>query len=295
MGKTIVTTRSVSENVNRRNVVLKPATIVLQGSPKTSRIFVVFFILLCSVNLIAQTDTRIAEWKLSILNEEGFSKVEQKDRLSKYNFAPLWTQTENSSVFGIIGDDYQRLRIKFLSVKPNTGRPGTYTVTGKSMVKGVGRAFQGTLKLTNARSRIGPHFGLDDEFRDRVKESGVVVGEYSLSEDAKESSTGKFEGLFATYWYIDRSGRLKYDDIEFFADGFLNNQFAGTWTSYRSMASKTANWGDYRIPLAGDFDIGAGEFSPDARYLPFGWQSYRDAYFKNDSKARLEEERHWWK
>ncbi|MDM7923624.1 MAG: hypothetical protein QUS14_15100 [Pyrinomonadaceae bacterium] len=180
-------------------------------------------------------------------------------------------------------------------MKQDAGRPDTYTVTGKSMVTGVVRAFQGTLRVTNARIRTSPHFGLDDEYRDRIKESGVVVGEYSLGENAKESSTGKFEGIFATYWFIDRSGELKYDNIEFFADGFLNNQFAGTWTSYRTKTSKAANWGDHRIPMAGDLDIGAGEFSPDEKYLAFGWQSFRDAYVNDDRKARSEEEREWWK
>ncbi|MDM7920955.1 MAG: hypothetical protein QUS14_01540, partial [Pyrinomonadaceae bacterium] len=95
----MVTTRPTSETMDG-DVTPKLSLENARRSAKASRVSVAFFILLFTVNLFAQFETKLADWKVAILNEEGFSKVEQKDRISKYNFAPLWTQTENSSVFG---------------------------------------------------------------------------------------------------------------------------------------------------------------------------------------------------
>jgi hypothetical protein len=254
----------------------------------------ILVVLLFALSSYTQTDDR-ATWISSILNEKQLSKVEHKNRLAKFDFGPLWTRLDNSSVFGFIGDDYRRLRIKIVSAVKHPSRPNTYTVTGKSMVKNVIRPFSGTISVTNARVYKHPRVGVDDEYKGKVKENGVIVGKYHFFEDPKATNTGSFDGIFATYWYVDRTGRLRYDDIEAFADGYLNNQFAGTWTSYSSKAIKVANWGDHRIPLSGDLDSGAGEFSPVDKYLPYGWQSYRDAYFSNDKWARQLEERQWWK
>ncbi|HEY0658921.1 MAG TPA: hypothetical protein VGD05_10625, partial [Pyrinomonadaceae bacterium] len=102
------------------------------------------------------------------------------------------------------------------------------------------------------------------------------------------------DGLLVTRWYIDRSGKLKYDNIEKESDSYSNNQFVGIWKTYRGDIIKISNWGDYRIPLSGDLDIGAGEFSPAGKYLQFGWQTYQDAYTDNNKQARQEEEKQWW-
>lgn len=77
-------------------------------------------------------------------------------------------------------------------------------------------------------------------------------------------------------YFIDKNGKVKYDDTEDCSDSYTNNQFAGTWKSYTDNIIKTCNWGDYRIPASGDLDIGAGEFSPSDKYLKYGWQSLRD-------------------
>lgn len=259
------------------------------------RLASILVLLLCANLAYAQSEDTPATWISSILNDEQFSTVEQKNRLTKYNFGPLWTQLDNRSVLGFIGDDYQRLRVKFLSATKSPTQPDTYIVTGKSMVRGVVRAFTGTMIINGARIYKKDREGDEDYTAQKVREHGVVIGEYHLHEDKRQTNTGSFDGLFVTYWYIDRNGRLKYDEIETGADGWLNNQFAGTWTSFRNNSRKRANWGDSRIPLAGDLDIGAGEFSPDERYVANGWQSYQDAYNKQDKRALAEESRQWWR
>jgi hypothetical protein len=158
------------------------------------------------------------------------------------------------------------------------------------MVKNIVRPFAGTIKITKTAS-----LDLDEDYQAaKVKEAGLIFGEYRFSEDPKQSNTGEFQGSFATNWIIDARGRLQYDDVISAADGWSNNQFAGTWTSYRTKKKRPASWGDSRIPVAGDLDIGAGEFYPDEKYINNGWQNYRDAYMRQNKRAMLEEKRKWW-
>jgi hypothetical protein len=81
------------------------------------------------------------------------------------------------------------------------------------------------------------------------------------------------------------------------ADGYRNNQWQGTWRSYKTGAAKVCNWGDWRIPESGGLDTGAGEFIPADEYLGNGWQSYRDQFDRDESvraKALREERPGWW-
>src|SRR5262245_16535570 len=94
----------------------------------------ILVVLLFTFSAYTQTDNRGAEWLKSLLDNSGRPNASQKSRAIKYDFGSLWTETENSMVFGFIGDNYQRLRIKLISVTRQPGKPDTYTVTGKSMV-----------------------------------------------------------------------------------------------------------------------------------------------------------------
>ncbi len=99
---------------------------------------------------------------------------------------------------------------------------------------------------------------------------------------------------------IDDKGQFRYDALNFFSDGFSNNQFVGSWTSYKTNKTKRCNWGDYRIPESGDLDIGAGEFSVNDKYLKNGWKIYKLAQegFTETSEtkqAKQKEEEQWWR
>lgn len=255
------------------------------------RLASIFIILLFVVGAYAQTDAERAEWAKAVFESVKVSSPAEQNRILKFNFAPMWTRlTDNASVLGYIGEDFQRMRLVILTAIKRPGHPDTYTVTGKSMVKNVIRPFTGTIKITKTAS-----IDLDEDYKDaKVKEAGLIFGEYHFMESAKESNTGEFKGSFVTNWIIDPRGRLQYDEVIAGADGWSNNQFAGTWTSYRTKKTRPASWGDSRIPVAGDLDIGAGEFSPDEKYVNNGWQNYRDAYARQNKRAMLEEKRRWW-
>ena len=251
--------------------------------------------MLLATGALAQTDSDRAQWAVSIFDGSKLSSEKDRIRILRFNFGPLLTRADdNASVFGYIGDNYQRLRVVILTATKQAARPETYDVTGKSMVKNVIRDFTGTIKITKTTSTQMSE--LDEDYKAaKVKEAGLVFGEYHFAEDAKQTNTGKFDGYFATNWVVDKSGRLLYDEVLVGADGYSNNQFAGTWTSYKTNISKPASWGDSRIPIAGDLDIGAGEFYPDEKYVVNGWQNYREAYAGQNKRALLEERRKWWK
>jgi hypothetical protein len=214
------------------------------------------------------------------------------------DFAKLWTKTTNQNIYGFIGDQYQRIRVKFISIKkiPATN---TYTVVGRSMVKTNICDFTGTIAITDISKLENISYGVDDEYKNKgIKGRFVMKGNYSFAETKGQPHSGTFEGSFETSFYLDKSNTIIYDDIDLDADGYANNEFAGIWKMYDSNFTQRCNWGDFRIPNSGDLDLGAGEFSPNDKYLKYGWQTVRDAYIGNkpNSKMALKEEKaEWWK
>lgn len=223
-----------------------------------------------------------------ILNEDYIIKKDIKSEFVKYDISPLMTETENRFIFGFIGDNYQRIRIKLISVIRNKDKPFQYFVYGKSMVKNNICEFQGTLTVTNIYDFNNPEY---DE-----KRHGKITGEYLFYENSQQKHTGFFKGVFSSAWYINKDGILKYDDIMGVADGFSNNKFVGIWTSYNGGRAKPCNWGDHRIPNSGDLDVGTGEFAPNEKYLANGWSGYSQAYggSHDREKALTIELSQWW-
>lgn len=233
--------------------------------------------------------------------------AEKLSQYAHYDFGPLWTQTNNEAVVGFIGPNCQRLRLKILTVRRDTADNRRYYLTGKTQVAGHLSAFSGTLVLRQVRElrQLEPISEASSEvaiaaFRGAQRE-GFVLADYELRETSSQAKTGVFRGVARTNWYLNRRGQLRYDELYGAGDGFCNNQFVGTWTSYATKKTLRCNWGDYRIPNAGDFDIGAGEFSPADKYLAFGWQELRDATFGEAGKGAAARKREaqtartWWK
>jgi len=216
--------------------------------------------------------------------------------LIKHNFSTLFKQTDNSEVFGFIGDNYQRLRIKIISITKDAPLADTYNVYGKSQIKDNIVEFRGTLEIVHIRKLLITQHGCEDEDKYKgFKGEFVILGNYKLLENKNQKYPGVFQGSFRSDFFLDKNNKVIYDDIENCSDGYTNNQFVGQWTSYKNNLVKRCNWGDYRIPNSGDFDIGAAEFSPDDKYLKNGWQSIRDLMTnQNNEKAKQVEEAKWW-
>jgi hypothetical protein len=233
-----------------------------------------------------------------ILTRGDILSKELRDSLGNKDLSPLWTGTENAFVFGFIGDNYERFRIKLLSVIKDPADPLLYRVYGKNMVKNNICEFQGEFRVTAIRRYADVSYGVDETYRDSaIQGRYLVCGTYRLLEDPIQQHSGLFSGSFASYFYLDRNGAVRYDNIDEFSDGHCNNQFVGTWSSYEGHKTKRCNWGDGRIPNAGYFDMGAGEFSPAEEYLMNGWQNIKPSYQfgPEGDRARSAERVEWWK
>jgi hypothetical protein len=229
------------------------------------------------------------KFKAEILRDDDVEKKDIKNEMITYDIAGLLTKTRHNAVLGFIGKEYERIRIKFISVIKNKDKPDQYFIYGKSMVKDNVCDFQGTLTITNAYAVKG------SEFKDTKQ--GILIGTYSFFENPLQEHVGQFKGVFKTSWYINEKGQIEYDDrMMMDADGYSNNEFVGTWTIYSGKITKPCNWGDFRIPDSGDLDVGAAEFAPSDIDINNGWQSYRSAYLGDENTdARKKEESEWWK
>ncbi|MBF4483320.1 hypothetical protein [Flavobacterium sp. CSZ] len=204
------------------------------------------------------------------------SEVFQKNELLKYNshdFSNLWN-TGDRDVYGVIGDNYQRILIKFISIKRNEKNKAEYIVHGKSNVKSNICDFVGTITIVKIQELKIRKFGVDDEYKNAgIKSQGLVVANYKFVENKNQKNTGEFHGQVQTIFYVDKNNLITYNDIESYRDNYFNNAFVGIWKSNNSGKEKICNWGHYRIPSVNyDFDIGAGEISVSNKYFKNGWE-----------------------
>ena len=224
------------------------------------------------------------------------------EEIKNYDLSNLWAlekfEIENDSTtidklepLGYIGENFQRYHIHFISAIQNPKNKLQYFIYGKTKVKENICSFQGTIIIKESRT-----YDIGDI---PTLKQGFVKGYYELYEDPDQKGTGILKGNFQTDFYISEQGEIKYDALMFVADGFQNNQFEGTWTSYKTGSPKKCNWGDYRIPDSRGLDIGAGEFSPWYKYEEYGWKNYRKAWgYSSDNpdviEARKKEKEKWW-
>jgi len=253
--------------------------------------FLLYF--LTNIALAQKNEKFLAEF----LDDNELKSENALPGYSQFDFSGIWTQTENHFIFGIIGTEHQRIKIKLLSVSKNSTNHNKYSVSGKSNVHETICDFSGTIKLTEIKETKILHFGVDDEYKDKgIKSQGIAIAEYEFSENRNQNHSGVFKGKLYSKWYLTADNQLKYDDIESMADGYMNNAFIGTWKIYSAGKKKICNWADFRVPKANnDFDIGAAEFSPDKKYYDKGWENYQKAWLEGDEQAKKEELKEWWK
>jgi hypothetical protein len=241
---------------------------------KIIRILVLFIILFSSFNIFSQ-DCNADSWYNTFVNRLG---TELKECISledkKNDFSSILLQNKTLYI-GYIGKSKKRLKINFNSIKKNQSVDYKYNVTGETTVGENKRSFEGYILLDNVCCYKDFSYGVDDWMEGKVKNQGIVKGKFYFSENSTYSATGFFDGILVLKWFIDNNGLLKYDDIESDRDSYANNEFIGTWTSYKTGKSSPVAWGQYRIPCAGDLDIGAAEFSPNPKYYKYGWADYK--------------------
>jgi len=252
-----------------------------------SQTFFVLIALLFPVGILAQNaKTDVVKFYAPLILEKDLDRKNYLDNYAKRDFSVVWNHDKYDEYLGFIGDNYQRIRVKILSAVKDKKKPQTYLVKGKSAIGREIKPFQGTFVIKQIKLLSNMHSGVHDEYKNKgIKARGVLIGEYKLYQDQKLKNSGHFEGSLSALWYLTDAGEIRFDNIEFEADPYRNNQFVGTWTSYDGTKKIKSNWGDYRIPDSGDLDIGAGEFSPNKKYLKNGWESYAEALHQIENDA----------
>ena len=130
---------------------------------------------------------------------------------------------------GFIGDNYQRFQIHFTSFQKSEKNLHEYVITGKTRVKSNICSFTGTLKIVSAK------YDNDPEMLDITGfKSGIITSNIEIIEDKSQKGSGSIKGTLVTDVVFDDKRQLHYNAIMLIADGYSNNSFIGTWTSYRT-------------------------------------------------------------
>lgn len=191
---------------------------------------------------------------------------------SKYDFSDLWLKTKETDIYGVIGEDNRRIRIKILTIIKNKNKPSEYLVRGKSNVEGNVCDFNGKITIQKMQKSEREVFGVDNEFKELSKTQGLLIAKYEFVENRSQKRSGVFRGTLKTKWYLNGKDQVRYDDLNAHSDGFFNNAFVGYWKGHNSQLKKKCNWGDFRVPnIDCNFDIGTGEFSVAEKYSNKGW------------------------
>lgn len=262
-----------------------------------------FLFSICLSTAYAQNNEESQKFLTETLNQPILTQEELLSEFVSHDFSSVWMKYDEN-ILGFIGDDYQRLYINYLVVIKNSVSPTKYYVYGKSKVMANICRFMGEIEILHIRKIDDPQktqryeaakdYQDTDEVKRLSKEEYILLAKYQFYEDPDQKGTGVFRGIFKTNFYVEE-GMIFYNDLDLrYSDSFSNNQHVGTWTSYASGATKKANWGEFRIPYSGDLDWGAGEFSPNKKYLENGWETYYKAYIKQDTTAQKVEEERWW-
>lgn len=189
-----------------------------------------------------------------------------------WDFSTIWTD-ETHHVIGFIGEQFQRLDIKYLSITKDYTRPQVYYVYGKSKVKNNICAFQGTIHIVK-------HYKQTKNIHSGYRQEGYIIANCDWYEKQDEIHSGYFKGVLQTFYAISQDGKLVYpDDGEEPASNY-NNGFVGTWTDYTTGKSKPAHWGADFVPLSGDLNVAVaiGDFIPNQKYHKNGWTATQNGW-----------------
>ncbi|MEL6822095.1 MAG: hypothetical protein AAFP70_10060, partial [Calditrichota bacterium] len=211
------------------------------------------FLLFLTTGLFGQEEVMSVYHDVINIDDDIVPTRQNLDEISSVDVSQFWINNPNERRFGFIGENYQRLRLKFLSIEKDPSNPLRYSIRGKSKVAKNINSFTGDFIIKNSFYYKSLEYPEGD--------SGILVGEYHLKEDSTEAHSGEFKGLFATYWYKDSTGVIQYNNRGDVSALYCNNQFLGKWISYSKPLTLVANWGDSRIPQSGGMDIGTSEFA----------------------------------
>jgi hypothetical protein len=186
----------------------------------------------------------------------------QQRFLAARDFSPLLTYPPRARYIGYVGENYRRLQWSIARAEKKSSTE--YAIHGEID----GQPYAGRLQIQQIKTLPAAKFPL---LAKHLKATGLLLAEMRL--DSPASSETLASGVFIHGFYLDADDNLLYNDWDSNGDSYKNNLFFGRCILGKGQP-ETCAWGHYRAPCSGDLDIGAGEFSPDEKYLNNGWREF---------------------
>ena len=239
---------------------------------KNTFIILLFFFLFTKVTFAQVYDAgKSKEWS-NVDNSEY--KSEGISTLKNLDFSKIW-QDPNYNVLGIIGENYQKLGVKYISIIKDPENPNTYLVYGKSIVKNNICEFQGKIEIIQNY--------IPKEINPRYKTSGFIIANCIFYENSLQNNSGYFKGVLRTDYGVNKDNSMEYPDDGDEPDSNYNNGFVGTWTDYKTKKSKLSHWGSDFVPMSNDLNVAQaiGDFIANKKYQNNGWNTdFRKDWWK---------------
>jgi hypothetical protein len=190
--------------------------------------------------------------------------LEDKDLLQN-DFRNIWT---DMTFQGTIGDNNQRIEIRFISISKMSD--SVYFVTGKTKVNSNICDFKGRLLIQNSYKLDSNNF----ECEGPDYSSGLLSGKYELNENEAQSHVGQFLGDFKTMYDKTSSGYIV--NTGWYGQKGVS-EFIGDWTDYKKDIPKYCSWGIQIPPTKRDdlfkhYDNECYIFN--SKYIDNGWRTY---------------------
>ena len=228
---------------------------------------------------------------MAIFSSFSCEGVTQDNKLDIYlDFSAIWT-SHQELVYGYVGVNYQRFYFLIDSIKIDEKDTLIYDVWGKYRIKDQISNYIGKIHVRENFTMLSKKYQVDEEV---LPQNGTqvysVISEWNLKTiGTNEQIKGKMTSTF-----ILQNNKVVFDDIGLgWNDPYRNNQFVGEFNSNKYVRQK-CRWGTCRIPDSDDLDIGSAEFSPDEKYLNYGWQSYWNAFMEGTEEGWKTEELTRW-
>lgn len=248
----------------------------------------------------------------SLFSQDCYTEATQENIKSDY--CQLWV---GRTFQGTIGDDNQRIEIRFIQISKDSESHFKYHVKGKSRVMNNVCDFDGymivdQIMLLNETKR--------DSYEPDLSE-GIMYGRYYLNENPEQKHVGQFTGNFKSMFDKSLNGPVL-NNTWLGQEGF--NSFVGSWANYDHTKPKYCSWG-LQIPPSKNEDLfkhyDNNFYLFNSKYLDNGWKTYVFSKLKSfikvpkdfvTNKSRLaddfieysdkeieqatkEEEYEWWK
>ena len=202
--------------------------------------------------LVAHPNVGLAVAQVAFVQRFTMGTVMETDNvLSEYEVGDcsgVWDNLENQVVYGLIGQDGDRLRVVSTNIYKSPDVQHEYCVVDNTMRDGVMRDLTGVINLQSVYKKEGIYLGSDNKLEGLgITAQGLLQGTYLLHEE-REANSNAYSDKFYSKFEESEGNPFTADASQLIAVESMNNAFIGTWISFDSPVKLGATWGDWRVP-----------------------------------------------